>query len=61
MELAATRAWWLGADVALIGAVENAARYRAALAAEGVDAPIVPAEEATLAGLKAAHSALANS
>ena len=59
MELAATRGWWLGTNIALIGAAENAARYRAALAAEGVDAPVVPAEEATLAGLKAAHSALA--
>ncbi|MEL7465629.1 MAG: 2-dehydro-3-deoxygalactonokinase [Pseudomonadota bacterium] len=56
MELAAAKGWWLGADVALIGAPDIAARYSAALAQEGVAAPVVNAEDASLAGLRVAKT-----
>lgn len=56
-ELAAAKAWWLGAAVALIGDGGLGGRYRAALAAEGVVAALVPAGAATVVGLGAARAA----
>jgi 2-dehydro-3-deoxygalactonokinase len=55
-ELAAARGWWLGMDVAVIGAGELARLYVAALAAQGVPARRTDAAALTLAGLCAAHA-----
>ncbi|MCB1369931.1 MAG: 2-dehydro-3-deoxygalactonokinase [Rhodobacteraceae bacterium] len=57
-ELAATRPYWLGRDVVLIGAAGLAGAYRAALAHCGLVARQVAVAGLTLAGLAAAHSAL---
>ena len=54
-ELAATRAWWLGREVALIGAPRLSQAYEAALAAQGVPASRLDGAEAVLAGLAAAR------
>ena len=54
-ELAATRAWWLGQEIVLIGAGRLAALYRRALAAQGVPATLTDADAVTLAGLTAAR------
>ncbi|HMQ92889.1 MAG TPA: 2-dehydro-3-deoxygalactonokinase [Amaricoccus sp.] len=59
-ELAATRPYWLGRDVVLIGAAGLAEAYRAALAHCGLAARQVAVAGLTLAGLAAAHSALAS-
>ncbi len=59
LELAATRAYWLGQSVTVIGAGKVAAAYVAALGAQGVAAQAVPVEEMTLAGLCAARATLA--
>lgn len=56
-ELAATRAWWLGQQIALIGAGRLAGLYRRALAAQGVPATLTDADTVTLAGLTAARHA----
>ncbi|PRY94589.1 2-keto-3-deoxygalactonate kinase [Hasllibacter halocynthiae] len=58
-ELAATRPWWLGRPVALIGAEKVRDAYAAALRAQGV--PVMPhdAATATLRGLAAARTAMA--
>ncbi|SFR00969.1 2-dehydro-3-deoxygalactonokinase [Poseidonocella sedimentorum] len=53
-ELAAARPYWLGQQVAVIGASKVAAHYAAALANQGVSANILSAQEAVLRGL-AAH------
>jgi 2-dehydro-3-deoxygalactonokinase len=55
-ELAAARAWWLGQDVAIIGAPRLSALYAEALAGQGVAARQAPGEEMTLAGLTAARA-----
>ena len=55
-ELAGARAYWLGRDVAIIGAVQLAAAYRAALNLGGLDARVLDATEMTLAGLAAARA-----
>jgi 2-dehydro-3-deoxygalactonokinase len=55
-ELAATRPWWLGREVALIGAGALSALYARALAAQGVTAAILDATALTLAGLAAGHA-----
>lgn len=55
MELRAARGWWLGMPVAVVGAGAPAAAYRAALAAQGVEAEVVDVAEATLAGLREAR------
>lgn len=50
-ELAAMRGWWLGQDVALIGAQALTARYAAALALQGVTAAQHDGGAMSLAGL----------
>ncbi|MEM8632311.1 MAG: 2-dehydro-3-deoxygalactonokinase [Pseudomonadota bacterium] len=57
-ELAAARPYWLGQQVAILGADALAEAYGAALAAQGVAATVADAERMTLAGLAAAHRAL---
>nr|WP_204354579.1 2-dehydro-3-deoxygalactonokinase [Paracoccus saliphilus] len=54
-ELAAARPWWLGCDVTIIGAPALSALYAGALEAQGVPAALMSDEDATLAGLFAAH------
>jgi 2-dehydro-3-deoxygalactonokinase len=58
-ELAGARSYWLGRDVALIGATRLSAAYRAALALCGVAARTCDATDMTLAGLAVAHGSLA--
>ena len=55
-ELAAARPYWLGRQIAVLGADGQANHYRAALEAQGVPAMIVDAERMTLAGLTAAYT-----
>ena len=55
-ELAATKGWWLGREVALIGAPALAALYARALAAQGLTAATLDATGLTLDGLRAAHA-----
>lgn len=57
-ELAATRPYWLGQNVALIGADAVSMPYVAGLAAQGVQVKRADAKSMTLAGIKAAHSLL---
>ena len=57
-ELAATRAYWLGRDVAILGAGGLTDLYLRALAAQAVTATRADAEAATLAGLAAARAKL---
>ena len=52
-ELAAARPWWLGRDVVICGSDKTAPVYRTALESQGIRTTIVPAAEATLAGLAA--------
>lgn len=54
-ELAGARPWWLGAQVTIIGAPALSALYAEALGAQGVPAARMSVEDATLAGLSAAH------
>jgi 2-dehydro-3-deoxygalactonokinase len=61
IELAAARPYWLGQDVAIIGANDLADAYMAGLAAQGVMPRQVEAEETTLNGLRAAYLALKES
>ncbi|MGH1331963.1 MAG: 2-dehydro-3-deoxygalactonokinase [Paracoccaceae bacterium] len=55
-ELAATRPYWLGQNIALIGAAELSARYDIALRAQGALPTIAAAEEMTREGLNAARN-----
>ena len=57
-ELAAARPYWLGQQVAVIGAGRIAGIYVAALAAQGVPATQVQGDSVTLAGLTAAYKRL---
>lgn len=57
-ELAAARAYWLGRDIAIIGADKMALLYQAGLAAQGLDAKLVDVTELTLSGLKAAYDSM---
>jgi 2-dehydro-3-deoxygalactonokinase len=57
-ELAATRPWWLGQRVAIIGAAKLSRVYAQALAAQGVEAERFDDEEMTLAGLTRARQSL---
>jgi 2-dehydro-3-deoxygalactonokinase len=57
-ELAGARPYWLGREVALIGARGLGAAYQAALARCGVAARLLDAAEMTRAGLVAAHDQL---
>lgn len=54
-ELAAARPYWLGQDIVILGEDGVAQAYRAALAAQGATARLVPAGDITLAGLAAAY------
>ena len=60
-ELAATRSYWLGQQIAVIGAGTLSRLYVAALSAQGAPATAVDANGITLAGLCAAHARLAAS
>ena len=54
-ELAAARPYWLGQQVAIIGADDLSQAYATALAAQGVSATIADSTAMTLAGLRAAY------
>ncbi len=54
-ELAATKPYWLGQQIAVIGAGTLASLYVTALGAQSAPATQVNADRATLAGLTAAH------
>ena len=54
-EMAAARPWWLGSQVTIIGAPALSALYADSLAAQGVPAARMSVQDATLAGLSAAH------
>ena len=58
LELAGARPYWLGMDIALIGAPALCDLYRKGLEAQGSMATAYSVEDMTLAGLKAAHFAL---
>lgn len=55
-ELASMRPYWLGQQVALIGAERLSAAYAEALTGQGVPTRMAGAEEMTLAGLAAAYT-----
>jgi len=57
-ELAAARPYWLGQQIAIVGADAQAGLYRDALAAQGVPATLGDATAMTLAGLTAAYRLL---
>ncbi len=57
-ELAAARPYWLGQQVAVIGASTLSQIYGAALSAQGVPATIADGPRMTLTGLTAAYKAL---
>ena len=54
LELAGSRPYWLGMDIALIGAPALCEIYQDGLKAQGCLAKSYSAEDMTLAGLKAA-------
>jgi 2-dehydro-3-deoxygalactonokinase len=54
-ELAAARPYWLGTNIAIIGADGTATPYSRALQTQGASATIADAERMTLAGLTAAY------
>lgn len=56
LELAGARPYWLGMEVALIGAPALSKLYQDGLAAQGVPSSIHPASDMTLSGLLAAYS-----
>ncbi|MDO6727015.1 MAG: 2-dehydro-3-deoxygalactonokinase [Cognatishimia sp.] len=56
LELAGARPYWLGMEVALIGAPALSKLYQEGLAAQGVPSSIHPASDMTLSGLKAAYT-----
>ena len=58
MELAATRQYWLGQHVVIIGDHTLSKTYQSALATQGLQAELLDAEALTLAGLSAARNAL---
>jgi len=55
-ELAGARPYWLGRDIALIGAGKLTALYQRALAQQGITAPAVSGEDMVLSGLSAAYT-----
>ena len=57
-ELASTKPYWLGQNVALIGAEAVSQPYLAGLAAQGIDVVRADATDMALAGIKAAHALL---
>lgn len=58
LELAATKPYWLGQDVALIGDPALNAIYASALGAQGLDVAQFAGDDMTLAGLIAAYETL---
>jgi 2-dehydro-3-deoxygalactonokinase len=54
-ELAAARPYWLGTNIAIIGATRQAQVYDRALRTQGASATVANAERMTLAGLTAAY------
>lgn len=58
IELAASKPYWLGQQVAVIGAAASADAYQAALTAQGVPVLRLDPTDMTLAGLRAAHAEL---
>ncbi|MBO6791025.1 MAG: 2-dehydro-3-deoxygalactonokinase [Dinoroseobacter sp.] len=54
-ELAATKPYWLGMPVSILGADALGDAYGAALAAQGIEAKMIAPVDATLAGLSAAR------
>jgi 2-dehydro-3-deoxygalactonokinase len=56
LELAGAKAYWLGQPVLIVGAAKLSALYARALAAQGVSARQLPANETVLAGLAAARA-----
>ena len=58
LELSGTRDYWLGQDIALIGAPALTTNYEAALAAQGLKARVFDGAPLVLAGLKAAHDGI---
>jgi 2-dehydro-3-deoxygalactonokinase len=57
-ELAATKPYWLGREIALIGADAVSMPYVAGLTSQGVSVTHGDAKAMTLAGIKAAHALL---
>lgn len=57
-ELAAAKPYWLGQNIALIGAPDLNAIYHKALLAQGLDAPQFDGDDLTLIGLTAAYKDL---
>lgn len=55
-ELAATRAYWSNGTVAIVDNGRQAALYAAALKIAGASTTLLPAQDVTLAGLRAAHA-----
>ncbi|MCR8726697.1 2-dehydro-3-deoxygalactonokinase [Frigidibacter sp. ROC022] len=55
-ELAATKPWWLGRAVVLVGAPALSALYARALAVQGITAETLDATQLVLAGLTAARN-----
>lgn len=58
VELAAARPYWLGQNVAIVGAPAIGDAYQRALAAQGLQATLSDVEAMTLAGLAAARATL---
>ena len=54
-ELAASRPYWLGRQIAVLGACVQSTHYAAALQTQGVPATVADADRMTLAGLTAAY------
>ncbi|APE43869.1 hypothetical protein BOO69_10940 [Sulfitobacter alexandrii] len=59
-ELSAARPYWLGQNLALVGASEDTRLYAAALQAQGAGATVADAGRMALAGLTAAHRLIRN-
>jgi len=57
-ELAAARPYWLGQEIAVLGAPEISRAYQSALMSQGITPIIAEGTQMTLAGLTAAHSQL---
>ncbi|MHA3914845.1 2-dehydro-3-deoxygalactonokinase [Halovulum sp. GXIMD14793] len=57
-ELASTRPYWLGQNIALLGAARLAELYRSALVAQGAECMLADITEMTLRGLSAARSSI---
>ncbi len=56
LELAGSKPYWLGRNVAILGAGSLAELYRKGLDAQGVPAVVMDVENLTLAGLCAAYN-----